>query len=209
VRGVSTALDTGRHNEASNSHPLRPIPYDGCEMANVAGERLKRIGVIGLIACACMVYLRERPAIVQLEASSAGGFRALASLVDAQFAVHPTTADFRAERSLFGMETEPVVGKLAAKWRSVQLEIDREEKVLADCRFQKPCPEPARDLLNIVAEAGDHTGRARIGLINRAVDLAITPTSDEVQWGRGRCEDRDLAKLLSKGVPRSRCSTPE
>jgi hypothetical protein len=98
-------------------------------MANVAGERLKRIGVIGLIACACMVYLRERPAIVQLEASSAGGFQALASLVDAQFAVHPTTADFRAERSLFGMETEPVVGKLAAKWRSVQLEIDREEKV--------------------------------------------------------------------------------
>jgi predicted transglutaminase-like cysteine proteinase len=182
------------------------------EMADAARERMKRIGAIGLIVCVCLVCLQQGPALVQLEASARSGFQTLTSLVDAQFAAHPTTVDFRAERSLFGMETEPVFGKLAAKWRSLNLEIDREEKVLRNCRAQKPCPEPARELLNIAAEAGDHTGRARIGLINRAVDLAITPTSDEVQWGiedrwsspfetlrsrRGDCEDYAIVKYVA------------
>jgi hypothetical protein len=66
---------------------------------------------------------------------------------------------------------------------AVELEIGREGKVLADCRAQKPCPEPAQDLLKIIAEGGGRTNRTRVGFINRAVDLAITPTSDEVQWG--------------------------
>ena len=181
-------------------------------MADTACARLKRMGVLGLIACACLVCLRQGPALVQFDASSTGGFQKRASLVNVEFAEHATMADFHAEPSLFGMETEPVGGMLAAKWRSVQLEIDREEKVLADCRSQKPCPAPARDVLNIVAEAGGHSGRARIGLINRAADLAITPTSDEVQWGtedrwsspfetlqsrRGDCEDYAIAKYIA------------
>jgi hypothetical protein len=95
------------------------------------------------------------------------------------------------------METEPVFGGLALTWRAVELEIGREEKVIADCRAQKPCPEPARKLLDIVAEGRGSLGRARVGLINRAVDLAITATADEL-WsppfetlhsGRGDCED--------------------
>jgi len=181
-------------------------------MADAARACLKRIGVISLIACACLVCLRQAPAPVQLDASSTSSVRKGASLANADFSERATTADFRAERPLFGMETEAVGGMLAAKWRSVQLEIDREVKVLADCRSQKPCPEPARDLLNIVAEAGGHTGRARIGLINRAADLAITPTSDVVQWGtedrwsapfetlrshRGDCEDYAIVKYIA------------
>jgi predicted transglutaminase-like cysteine proteinase len=120
--------------------------------------------------------------------------------------------DHRAGRPLFGMETEPVAGGLASKWRTVELEIDREEKVLADCRAQKPCPAPARELLNIVAEGSGHAGRARVGLINRAVELAITPTTDEAQWGvedhwsspletlqthRGDCEDYAIVKYVA------------
>ena len=84
--------------------------------------------------------------------------------------------------------------------------------VLAGCREQKPCPEPARELLNIIAEAGGRTGRARVGLINMAVDLAITPTADEAQWGvedhwsspletlqthRGDCEDYAIVKYVA------------
>jgi predicted transglutaminase-like cysteine proteinase len=110
------------------------------------------------------------------------------------------------------METEPVIGGLESKWRAVELEIGHEEKVLADCRTQKACPEPARELLNIVAEGDGRTGRARVGLINRAVDLAITPTSDEAQWGvedhwsspfetlqthRGDCEDYAIVKYVA------------
>src|SRR4029077_15150216 len=63
-------------------------------------------------------------------------------------------------------------------------------------------------------------GRARVGLINRAVNLAIAPMSDEAQWGdddrwsppfetlqthRGDCEDYAIVKyaaLLEAGLSR-------
>src|SRR5713226_10680250 len=38
---------------------------------------------------------------------------------------------------IFGMETEPVAGELAAKWRAVEADIDREQQVLARCRAQE------------------------------------------------------------------------
>jgi predicted transglutaminase-like cysteine proteinase len=82
------------------------------------------------------------------------------------------------------------------------------------------CPAAAQTLLDIVAEGADHTGRARVGRINRAVNLAIRPISDEEQWGvedrwsapfetlqsrRGDCEDYAIVKyvaLLAAGLPR-------
>jgi hypothetical protein len=41
---------------------------------------------------------------------------------------------------LFGMETEPVAGEVAAKWHVVEADIDREQQVLARCRTQETCP---------------------------------------------------------------------
>jgi predicted transglutaminase-like cysteine proteinase len=120
---------------------------------------------------------------------------------------------------LFGLETEPVAGEVAAKWRAVEADIDREQRVLARCRAGEACPAVARSLLNIVAEGSGRTGRARVGLINRAVDLAIVATSDQAQWGaadhwsppfetlqtrRGDCEDYAIVKyvaLLEAGLP--------
>ena len=113
---------------------------------------------------------------------------------------------------LFGMETEPVTGEVAAKWRAVEADIDREQQVLARCRAQEACPVVAQNLLDIVAEGAARSGLARVGLINRAVDLAITPTSDEAQWGvadhwsppfetlqthRGDCEDYAIVKYVA------------
>ena len=113
---------------------------------------------------------------------------------------------------IFGMETEPVAGELAAKWRAVEADIDREQQVLAHCRAQEACPIVAQNLLDIVAEGAGRSGLARVGLINRAVDLAITPTSDEAQWGvadhwsppfetlqthRGDCEDYAIVKYVA------------
>jgi predicted transglutaminase-like cysteine proteinase len=112
----------------------------------------------------------------------------------------------------FGMETEPIAGEVAAKWRAVEAAIDRERQVLARCRAQESCPVVAQNLLNIVAEGAGRSGRARVGLINRAVDLAIMPTSDEAQWGvtdhwsppfetlqthRGDCEDYAIVKYVA------------
>jgi predicted transglutaminase-like cysteine proteinase len=85
-------------------------------------------------------------------------------------------------------------------------------KVLARCRAQEACPVVAQNLLDIVAEGAGRSGLARVGLINRAVDLAITPTSDEAQWGvadhwsppfetlqthRGDCEDYAIVKYVA------------
>jgi hypothetical protein len=44
---------------------------------------------------------------------------------------------------LFGMETKPVAGEVAAKWRAVEADIDREQQVLARCRAQEACTKPA------------------------------------------------------------------
>jgi predicted transglutaminase-like cysteine proteinase len=130
------------------------------------------------------------------------------------------SADEQQAIPLFGMATEPVFGEVAAKWRAVEADISREEGVLARCRAQLACPAPAQTLLDIVAEGADYTGRVRVGRINRAVNLAIRPTSDEEQWGvedrwsapfetlqsrRGDCEDYAIVKyvaLLEAGLPR-------
>jgi predicted transglutaminase-like cysteine proteinase len=122
--------------------------------------------------------------------------------------------------AIFGMETESVAGEVAAKWHAVEAAIDDEQQVLARCRIDAACPVVAKDLLDIVAEGAGRSGLARVGLINRAVDLAIAPASDEAQWGvadhwsppfetlrtrRGDCEDYAIVKyvaLLEAGLSR-------
>jgi len=128
--------------------------------------------------------------------------------------------DARDIAPLFGLATEPVAGQVGAKWRPVEADIESELDVLARCRAGDACPAVARELMKIVAAGAGRDGLARVGLINRAVDLAIIPTSDEAQWGvadrwsapfetlathRGDCEDYAILKyaaLLAAGVPR-------
>jgi predicted transglutaminase-like cysteine proteinase len=121
---------------------------------------------------------------------------------------------------LFDMETEQVVeGAIPDKWHRVKTDIAGEFEALRRCLEGHPCPPAARRLLDISAEGAGRVGRARVGLINRAVDMAISPTSDERQWGeadrwstpfetlqsrRGDCEDYAIPKyvaLLAAGVP--------
>jgi predicted transglutaminase-like cysteine proteinase len=183
-------------------------------MADTRPGHLKRIGVVSLLVCACLAgYLRHAPPPLSRASTSIDGFLEPATIdIFARGAIEQTLANDRSGRPLFGMETEPVEGGLAWKWRTVELQIDREAKVLADCRAQKLCPEPARELLNIIAKGSGHTGRARVGLINRAVELAIRPTADETQWGvadhwsspletlqthRGDCEDYAIVKYVA------------
>jgi predicted transglutaminase-like cysteine proteinase len=122
---------------------------------------------------------------------------------------------------LFGMETEPVaIGALSEKWRRLQGAIAKDTAILAQCRANGPCPLAAQRLIDISAKGAGQTGRARVGLINRAADLAISPISDQVQWGaadhwsdpletlrssRGDCEDYAIVKyaaLLDAGIPK-------
>jgi predicted transglutaminase-like cysteine proteinase len=122
------------------------------------------------------------------------------------------TASVRQVAPIFGMETESVGGQVAVKWRAVAFDIDAEQQVLAHCRSGAACPAAAQSLMDIVAEGAGHFGLARVGLINRAVDLAIAPANDETQWGvadhwsppfetlqsrRGDCEDYAFVKYLA------------
>ena len=121
---------------------------------------------------------------------------------------------------LFGMDTVPLFGgDVSEKWNRARVEIARELEAVARCRVNQPCPPAAQKLIDLSSEGAGRSGRAKVGLINRAVDLAIGPTSDEAQWGvadhwsapfetirsgRGDCEDYAIVKyaaLLEAGIP--------
>jgi predicted transglutaminase-like cysteine proteinase len=166
----------------------------------------------GFVALVCaIVFVSGKPAAAANGIAQISQYASLRELSTATFHHFPAP--------LFGMETTPAMGDVSSRWHVVQAEIEREEVVLAHCRTQA-CPKEARELLDIVAEGADRTGRARVGLINKAVNLALTPTSDEVQWGvadhwsppfetlqthRGDCEDYAIVKyiaLLQAGLSR-------
>jgi predicted transglutaminase-like cysteine proteinase len=130
----------------------------------------------------------------------------------------PARHDEQAAR-LFGMETEPVAaGELPEKWRRIEAAMARDFAVVAQCHANGTCPVAAQKLIDISAEGAGQSGRARVGLINRAADLAVSPVSDEMQWGvadhwsdpfetllseRRDCEDYAILKyaaLLEAGI---------
>ena len=114
---------------------------------------------------------------------------------------------------LFGMETEALLGgTVLEKWRRAQAEISGELEALDRCRAIDACAPDAQRLIDLSAEGAPRSGRAKVGLINRAVNLAIRPVSDEAQWGvpdhwsapfetlrsgRGDCEDYAIVKYLA------------
>jgi predicted transglutaminase-like cysteine proteinase len=121
---------------------------------------------------------------------------------------------------LFGMKTESVAaGELPEKWHRVEAAMAHDFAVVAQCHANGSCPVAAQRLIDISAEGAGRSRRARVGLINRAADLAISPVSDEMQWGvadhwsdpfetllsnRGDCEDYAIVKyaaLLAAGIP--------
>ncbi len=84
----------------------------------------------------------------------------------------------------FCLMTVPVTtDDLVTKWRSLEKDIGGEVAVLARCQAQQECPPAARKLLGIVAEGLEHDGLARVGVINRAVNLDIEWTRDMTQQG--------------------------
>jgi predicted transglutaminase-like cysteine proteinase len=123
----------------------------------------------------------------------------------------------------FALNLVPVTaGGVVDKWNGVVADIRADREVLARCRSDaRHCPAAAQRFLAIIAEGRKHEGRARIGVINRAINLAIQPLSDLAQWGvedrwtsplatltsgRGDCEDYAIAKyvaLLEAGVDES------
>lgn len=102
---------------------------------------------------------------------------------------------------------------LAAKWHSAQRRISEDQARLAACRAEPWMCAGDELRLQAIAELGrGREGRARIGEINRAVNLEIRPVSDERRFGvmdrwsgpletmssgEGDCEDYAILKLLA------------
>src|ERR1700722_15993706 len=115
----------------------------------------------------------------------------------------------------FGMSVSKVsAGALREKWLGVERKLDDERVQLALCDGDRErCASPAAlQLLAIVDGARARDGRARLGEINRAINLAIRPMSDLAQYGEidvwtsplvtfahgaGDCEDYAIAKFVA------------
>jgi predicted transglutaminase-like cysteine proteinase len=101
---------------------------------------------------------------------------------------------------------------MSANWTELQSRIRADERTLAACNSSiHPCPQAARRFLSIVKLGRQHQGRARLGWINRAINLSISPMSDWAQYGvddywasplqtlgsgAGDCEDYAILKYV-------------
>jgi predicted transglutaminase-like cysteine proteinase len=112
-------------------------------------------------------------------------------------------------------------GGILAKWLGVLQRLDDEQVQLALCDGNREhcASDAALQFLAIVDAARARDGRARLGEINRAVNLAIHPVSDLAQFGQidvwssplvtfyrgaGDCEDYAIAKFVAlrmAGIP--------
>jgi predicted transglutaminase-like cysteine proteinase len=115
----------------------------------------------------------------------------------------------------FGLSTATVtMGPLLEKWLNVRREVDDERRVLRMCEENRAScqSQAALQLLAIVDSGRALEGRARLGTINRAINLILKPVSDlalygaEDVWspplatlaiGAGDCEDYAIAKFVA------------
>jgi predicted transglutaminase-like cysteine proteinase len=130
---------------------------------------------------------------------------------------NPSDASGQIERSAepFGLFASHLAGGgLLAKWQGVQRRLDDEMVQLALCEGDPDrCASPAALQFLAIVEAGRaREGRARLGEINRAINLAIRPRGDLEHYGEidvwssplatlargtGDCEDYAIAKLVA------------
>ena len=111
----------------------------------------------------------------------------------------------------FGMATVAADdGALSATWRKLQNEIQADERIVEQCRATpQSCASPAAPrFIAIVDEGNGYEGLAKIGRINRAVNLAIGAASAAVQstWsaplqtlaaGSGDCKQYAVLKYAA------------
>jgi predicted transglutaminase-like cysteine proteinase len=117
----------------------------------------------------------------------------------------------------FGFPTISVPhNEYVADWRKVQDDWIGERVMLDRCRNNRElCPSTtASKFLTFIDEASRQVGRARLGYVNRAINLAIRPMSDLANYGvpeiwktplatlangAGDCIDYAIAKYFALG----------
>jgi predicted transglutaminase-like cysteine proteinase len=115
----------------------------------------------------------------------------------------------------FGLSVAPVpAGALQDKWLRLARHLDDDGVQIALCDGDREhcASDAALQFLTIVDSGRLRDGRARLGAINRAINLAIRPMSDLAQYGEidvwtsplvtfdrgaGDCEDYAIAKFIA------------
>jgi predicted transglutaminase-like cysteine proteinase len=103
-------------------------------------------------------------------------------------------------------------GPFVTMWTGMEVNIRADREVLKRCREgTEGCSVAAQNFLAIIADGRQHTGRALIGVINRAINLTIHPASENY-WitpletfamSRGDCKQYAIAKyaaLIEAGI---------
>ena len=127
--------------------------------------------------------------------------------LDATKLVAPAVMDHSSETEPFGLATTIVSdGPIVTMWDIMETSIRADREVLIRCHEAgERCPVAAQSFLAIVAEGREHTGRARIGVVNRAINLTIQAASEN-RWtapletfamGRGNCKQYAIAKYVA------------
>jgi len=104
-------------------------------------------------------------------------------------------------------------GLPSRKWRGVEVDMIKEEKVLERCRADADsCPSYAAQFLRLINAVKSKSGRAELDEANRSVNAAIRYVSDYAQFGeadrwsaplatfataKGDCEDYAIAKYVA------------
>src|SRR5258708_620328 len=112
---------------------------------------------------------------------------------------------------LFGFRAPE--GLPSRKWRGIESDLIKEEKVLEQCRADAAgCPSYAAQFLRLINAVKSKSGRAQLDEANRGVNAAIRFVSDFTQYGeadrwsaplatfataKGDCEDYAIAKYVA------------
>lgn len=188
------------------------MPAVSSVSAMSALSRVRALLCAASICIVCVVGAAMRPAAaldaadITLEVGPAPGSPAPLMIAPGPTVQPPVTDE------PFGL-TAVNSGPMAAKWRSLQPAIHLERQIIAGCREDAMACTPAvRRMLAVVDAARGRASRARVGAINRAVNLAIKPQSDPARFGAtdvwstplmtftagaGDCEDYAIAKYVA------------
>ena len=165
------------------------------------GVGARSVAALLLVVLACLVA--PHPALAQWQWEPTAVDPGAPSSDTQETAVEP-----------FGLNAVAVTsGEVLSKWTGLVADVRAESKILDHCRdTTQLCPAAAQKFLAVIAEGRAHAGRARIGVVNRAINMAISPMSDLAQWGvpdrwsaplatlatgHGDCEDYAIAKYVA------------
>ena len=111
----------------------------------------------------------------------------------------------------FGAATVPAApdSRISAIWYDLQTAMRADEQIIVACRANPACGSPAAlRFIAIVDQARRYQGRALLGHINRAVNLAIPRTRGDVSWqsplkalaSSGDCKSYAVTKYAALGA---------